>query len=53
MGQLTDAATLADAVEGVDAVIFTHGSSDGEGVNYGAVRSVLQTLGGRPYGSRS
>lgn len=48
VGQLTDAGTLAEAVEGVDAVIFTHGSSDGEGVNYGAVRNVLDALHGKP-----
>jgi uncharacterized protein YbjT (DUF2867 family) len=27
--------------------VFTHGSSDGEAVNYGAVRNVLRALGGR------
>lgn len=47
VGQLTDADALADAVEGVDAVIFTHGSSDGQGVNYGAVRNVIHALKGR------
>jgi uncharacterized protein YbjT (DUF2867 family) len=51
-GDLTDAGTLAEAVDGVDAVIFTHGShggaADAEQVDYGAVRNVLQALGGRP-----
>lgn len=47
VGQLTDPDTLTDAVDAVDAVIFAHGSSDGEGVNYGAVRNVLQALRGR------
>jgi uncharacterized protein YbjT (DUF2867 family) len=51
-GQLTDASTLADAVAGIDAVIFTQGSSFGdanaaEAVDYGAVRNVLEALGGR------
>jgi uncharacterized protein YbjT (DUF2867 family) len=47
-GQLTDAGTLADAVAGVDAVIFTHGSSSNpEAVNYGAVKNVLEALGDR------
>lgn len=48
IGQLTDAATLADAVDGIEAVVFSHGSADGERVNYGAVRNVLQALDGRP-----
>ena len=51
-GELTRAETLADAVAGVDAVIFTQGSSYGdavaaEAVDYGAVKNVLQALGGR------
>ncbi|MCJ1674474.1 MULTISPECIES: SDR family oxidoreductase [unclassified Rathayibacter] len=49
VGDLTDAATLADAVEGIDAVIFTHGdNAHAEAVNYGAVRNVLRALNGRP-----
>ncbi len=50
VGDLTDATTLADAVAGIDAVIFTHGSNgaDAERVNYGAVRNVLRALDGRP-----
>lgn len=48
VGELTRPRTLAAAVEGIDAVVFTHGSNDGEGVNYGAVKNVLQALDGRP-----
>jgi uncharacterized protein YbjT (DUF2867 family) len=50
-GDLTRAETLAAAVDGVDAVIFTHGSSVSKetvrAVDYGAVRNVLAALGGR------
>ena len=50
-GDLTDAATLTPAVEGVDAVIFTHGATGGRGayerVDYGAVVNVLRALGDR------
>jgi uncharacterized protein YbjT (DUF2867 family) len=51
-GELTRAETLADAVDGIDAVIFTQGSSYGdaaaaEAVDYGAVKNVLQALNGR------
>ena len=45
---LTDAATLRDAVRGVTGVVFTHGSHGGaraaEDVDYGAVRNVLSVL---------
>ena len=45
IGDLTDASTLTAAVEGIDAVVLTHGdNSDAEAVNYGAVRNVLQVL---------
>ena len=53
VGDLTQPETLGAAVEGVDAVIFTHGS-DGQGkvgaesVDYGGVRNVLAALAGRP-----
>lgn len=52
VGDLTRADTLADAVTGIDAVVFTHGSSGGgkaeaERVDYGAVRNVLGALNGR------
>lgn len=50
-GELTRADTLKDAVDGIDAVIFTHGSSYGdaaaaEAVDYGAVKNLLEALGG-------
>lgn len=56
VGDLTRADTLAGAVDGIDAVVFTHGSNGGgkaeaERVDYGAVRNVLEALaalGGRP-----
>lgn len=52
IGDLTRADTLAEAVDRVDAVVFTHGSHgsarDAELVDYGAVRNVLQALGDRP-----
>jgi uncharacterized protein YbjT (DUF2867 family) len=55
IGDLTDPASLVQAVEGVDAIVFTHGS-DGEGkvgartVDYGGVRNILAALpaGARP-----
>jgi len=52
-GQLTDAATLADAIDGVDAVVFTQGAAYGdataaETVDYGAVKNVLEALDGTP-----
>ena len=53
IGDLTRPETLGAAVEGVDAVVFTHGS-DGQGkvssesVDYGGVRNVLAALAGRP-----
>src|SRR4051812_33666320 len=52
VGDVTRADSLADAVDGVEAVVFTHGSHGGadqaELVDYGAVRKVLQALDGRP-----
>ena len=49
-GDLTRAETLADAVAGIDAVVFTQGSHGGaqqaELVDYGAVRNVLGALAG-------
>jgi uncharacterized protein YbjT (DUF2867 family) len=52
VGDLTRADTLSDAVADIDAVVFTHGSTYGdaaaaEAVDYGAVKNVLQVLGGR------
>ena len=52
VGDLTQPETLKAAVEGVDAIVFTHGG-DGEGkigserVNYGGVRNILAALKGR------
>ncbi|CCH88538.1 NAD-dependent epimerase/dehydratase [Modestobacter italicus] len=52
IGDLTRADTLTEAVAGVDAVVFTHGSHGGaaeaEAVDYGAVRNVLAALGDAP-----
>lgn len=52
VGDLTDAATLGAALEGVDGVVFTMGANgtpaQNEAVDYGAVRNVLQVLAGRP-----
>jgi uncharacterized protein YbjT (DUF2867 family) len=52
VGDLTRVETLAGAVDGVDAVVFTHGSHGGRGqaesVDYGAVRNTLLALNGRP-----
>jgi len=52
VGDLTRADSLADAVTGVDAVVFTHGSNankaEMEAVDYGAVRNVLTALGDQP-----
>lgn len=52
VGDLTQPSTLASAVEGIDAVVFTHGASGSgksgaEQVDYGAVRNVLTALAGR------
>ena len=53
VGDVTRPETLTGAVDGVDAVVFTHGS-DGSGkvgaetVDYGGVRNVLAALGSRP-----
>lgn len=48
VGDLTDAESLHEAVEGVDAVVFTHGSHGGaaaaDAVDYGAVRNILSVL---------
>lgn len=51
VGELTDSSSLATAVDGIDAVVFTHGANGRppgpEAVDYGAVRNVLAALGGR------
>jgi uncharacterized protein YbjT (DUF2867 family) len=51
-GDLTAPDTLVQAVDGVDAIVFTHGSDGGgkagaEHIDYGGVRNVLAVLGGR------
>ncbi len=52
IGDITRPETLPGAVDGIDAVVFTHGS-DGAGkvgaenVDYGGVRNVLSALGSR------
>jgi uncharacterized protein YbjT (DUF2867 family) len=53
IGDLTRPETLATAVDGVDAIVFTHGSDGGgkagsERVDYGGVRNVLAALNGQP-----
>jgi len=51
VGDVTRPETLAAAVDGVDAIVFTLGSNDGkaaaENVDYGGVRNVLRALGSR------
>jgi uncharacterized protein YbjT (DUF2867 family) len=53
IGDLTRPETLVASVDGIDAVVFTHGS-DGAGkagaetIDYGGVRNVLMTLGSKP-----
>lgn len=52
MGDVTQPRTVADAVEGIDAVVFTLGSegrgkAGAESVDYGGVRNVLAALGSR------
>ena len=52
VGDLTTGEGLVEAVDGVDAVVFVHGShgehGQAERVDYGAVRTTLAALGGRP-----
>lgn len=52
VGDLTQPSTLLSAINGVDAVVFTHGShgsgkADAERVDYGGVCNVLAALGHR------
>ena len=52
VGDLTRPDTLVAAVDGIDAIVFTHGADDGgkagaEQVSYGGVRNVLAALHGR------
>jgi uncharacterized protein YbjT (DUF2867 family) len=50
-GDLSDATSLATALDGVDAVVMTHGAPYGSGnyadVDYGAVPALLDALDGR------
>jgi uncharacterized protein YbjT (DUF2867 family) len=53
VGDLTKPESLGAVVNGVDAVVFTHGSDGGgkvgsETVDYGGVRNVLMALGSKP-----
>ena len=52
VGHLTRPETLGAAVDGLDAVVFTHGAHGGkdetERVDYGGVRNVLEALGWGP-----
>lgn len=50
IGDLTQPETLTDALNGVDAVIFTHGGHEAgltETVDYGGVKNVLNAVKGR------
>jgi len=50
-GHLTDPASIPAALDGIDAVVMTHGAPYGSGdyaaVDYGAVPALLKALGGR------
>ncbi len=52
VGDVTRPETLVAAIDGVDAIVFTHGSdgtkSGAQAVDYGAVNNILDALGGRP-----
>ena len=52
VGDVTLPETLTAAVDGIDAVVFTHGSDGGkaaaESIDYGGVRNILKALGSRP-----
>jgi len=52
VGDLTRPETLSKAVEGIEGIVFTHGSDGGgkvgsETVDYGGVRNMLAALGSR------
>jgi uncharacterized protein YbjT (DUF2867 family) len=52
VGDLTRPETLSAAVDGIDAIVFTHGSdgagkAGSESVDYGGVRNILTALGSR------
>ena len=51
-GDLTRPETLTSAVDGIDCIVFTHGSDGGgkvgsQTVDYGGVRNILVALGGK------
>ena len=50
-GDLEQPRSLADALEGVDAIVFTHGGNgspdEARRIDYGGVANVLHALGGR------
>lgn len=57
IGDVTRPETLSDAVDGIDAVVFTLGSNGGgkvgaESVDYGGLRNVLRALGSELPASR-
>jgi uncharacterized protein YbjT (DUF2867 family) len=52
VGDLTRPDSLATAVDGIDSIVFTHGSDGGgkigsQTVDYGGVRNILAALGGQ------
>ena len=52
IGDVTRPETLSTAVDGIDTIVFTHGSDGGgkttsESVDYGGVRNILGALGSR------
>lgn len=51
-GDLTSVESMRQALDGIDGIVFTHGSNGGpmltETVDYGAVRNALEALDGRP-----
>jgi uncharacterized protein YbjT (DUF2867 family) len=52
IGDVTRPKTLSAAVDGINAIVFTHGSDGGgkttsESVDYGGVRNILGALGSR------
>ena len=52
VGYLTRSETLVAAVDGIDSIVFTHGSDGGgkvgaQAVDYGGVRNILAALGGQ------
>lgn len=52
IANLTEPDSLADVVEGIDAIVFTHGTygsvSSAEAVDYAGVRNILKAIGAEP-----